>query len=1700
MSSIDEGEKRVFGGHEEAYALARSSILGLWCRNPCTFLTLDACEAELSALTPCVSKGVGSAAYTYLLRHGIINFGSVQQTTDSLLGSTDEGPATTALLIGTGGTTDGSDDPAAACMTSVAAALVSSEHTVPPAALTTDIHCVIKKASDLKDKLYTILRTVDFQVMTEKMIRKQLAEEVGCDVECFKAYIRKHVMHVIDNMEAREKLEPLEDDDEEDQQADVGSHIGTKGVVMSRRVLVVGAGAAGLAAASTLKKVGGKFLEVTVLEASQRIGGRAASPLVALSASIASAELQDGAAAGAVVQALNKPMMSPELLLLPSRLSRKHSQGCSAYDVPGLIEVLAEQQGLDLVPIVRQFPDESGPVNTSTVQHELPELLKGIRSAGPPRLLCGAVDVAADVAEEAEKLLEEMVAQVQHWVQDPGSSKSTSQKSSALPPGFNCNNLSCALEAALHIVVTSSAMRHNKAANPDAEQATGVTAGSSLDSIQPEDSSQPTTNFNTTPAPAVLDVLRWHLRCWELAAGAPLTRLPAACISGFLHRLQASSCGHTSTAPSSSALLLSSSSAAAAVLVKKRDPVGTRHDASSDAQSHGVPLAAAGPITSDVADVADDVVDDVLGTQFPVSSSLLLEGLVEGLDVRYGCQVKKVTYNKKGVKVVTTSGEEIAGDVVLMAVPLSSLQDDDIIFSPELPAWKTGAISRMGCGFGASVLLQYDTAFWRLGAEGGDLNGGVGQKTGVNSGSYGLIRSSIESLHAMSEIPAESKEALRKVEEERFAPIMKVEGNGSAEQVESIGGSEKVEGKGKLAKKVESIGGSEKVEGKGKLAKKVESIGGSEKVEGKGKTEKVEGNGGAEKVEGNGGAEKVEGNGAEKVEATVMVGGLVEQPVEVCLGNHDTQAEDDAAKTEETAHLTTVAVALKDQARETGSSDIAAPRGNAGAAAGAGAGAGAAAAAGAAESGYPAAPSLSAAEVRPVLITEVGQGRVPGACLLVQFAGGGDAASWMAFSSKLLQAAAIEAVHSAFPPPATCTTSHHQSSCSAALPDVNPTPRAVHVSRWGPAGPAGRSESFTFQLASSGISNGLTADTVLDLLHDLSALSLPVKDRLCFAGEYASGGQFLAPLGGRLSASLQSGVREAARILAAIFGDEDPVTGVTPPSAARLSAPITLKPVGDERDFDFKSLEKHEEDRQNRIRIGEGDDEEEEDEDGLAEEEEEEQRPKKKKRGKRSSTNDVNDEDYGTVKKNGRGKRKAKVRDSSDDAEDEAAGDEGVSLAKKKSKKQKVEGGEGKRKRAGDASVAAMDGPGGLGEYDPRRAEAELVRRQEARQDIKAAHKALIMASKGNLSPLWEVLSAASDGWDLRAQLVHVLVQAVPEALETISADSAILKMLSEWIKDCCSQAAGIGIEPFITAMLKLMAKIPVKLEILRGSGLVATVKSKMVDGSGRVITKEVRKAAEELLLRWGPASKPTAATAAAAARPGAAAASRAAIMRNHGSFQAAVHGNPGTAWQPGSALANKSAGIRSLGKQPAVTTALEQVELPQQVQSKIAAAQAAIDAMKEEETRAATERTRQVMLSARQVVLPKIATFEEFKKIEHKARKSGEAGPPLNSASAFDSKPLQSDPKHSHEKRVSTGPADISLLENYVKAHLKPQIECKAITKEIYSKIKDKVIKKLVDAHAGVNIDKAFFSEERKMKIKGMVMEYVRKYVEHQR
>ena len=57
--------------------------------------------------------------------------------------------------------------------------------------------------------------------------------------------------------------------------------------------------------------------------------------------------------------------------------------------------------------------------------------------------------------------------------------------------------------------------------------------------------------------------------------------------------------------------------------------------------------------------------------------------------------------------------EDIAADAVLVTVPLGVLQAGALGFTPPLPAWKQGAIARLGFGLLNKVVLCFDSPFWQ---------------------------------------------------------------------------------------------------------------------------------------------------------------------------------------------------------------------------------------------------------------------------------------------------------------------------------------------------------------------------------------------------------------------------------------------------------------------------------------------------------------------------------------------------------------------------------------------------------------------------------------------------------------------------------------------------------------------------------------------------------------------------------------------------------------------------------------------------------------------------------------------------------------------------------------------------------------------------------------------------------------------------
>ncbi|KAL0040091.1 hypothetical protein WJX79_005960 [Trebouxia sp. C0005] len=90
----------------------------------------------------------------------------------------------------------------------------------------------------------------------------------------------------------------------------------------------------------------------------------------------------------------------------------------------------------------------------------------------------------------------------------------------------------------------------------------------------------------------------------------------------------------------------------------------------------------------------------------------LMEPLAASLDVRQGIAISQIAYDEDTVKVKSTSGEEFEGAAVIVTVPLGCLKSGDITFTPALPAWKTEAIQKLGFGNLNKVVLEFPEVFW----------------------------------------------------------------------------------------------------------------------------------------------------------------------------------------------------------------------------------------------------------------------------------------------------------------------------------------------------------------------------------------------------------------------------------------------------------------------------------------------------------------------------------------------------------------------------------------------------------------------------------------------------------------------------------------------------------------------------------------------------------------------------------------------------------------------------------------------------------------------------------------------------------------------------------------------------------------------------------------------------------------------------
>lgn len=89
----------------------------------------------------------------------------------------------------------------------------------------------------------------------------------------------------------------------------------------------------------------------------------------------------------------------------------------------------------------------------------------------------------------------------------------------------------------------------------------------------------------------------------------------------------------------------------------------------------------------------------------------LIEGMAQGVDVRFGTVVTRIRWGVKGVRVETSAGDFSAPRAVI-TVPLGVLKAGSIAFEPALPPEKQHAIDALHMQPGMKVLLGFRERFW----------------------------------------------------------------------------------------------------------------------------------------------------------------------------------------------------------------------------------------------------------------------------------------------------------------------------------------------------------------------------------------------------------------------------------------------------------------------------------------------------------------------------------------------------------------------------------------------------------------------------------------------------------------------------------------------------------------------------------------------------------------------------------------------------------------------------------------------------------------------------------------------------------------------------------------------------------------------------------------------------------------------------
>lgn len=83
--------------------------------------------------------------------------------------------------------------------------------------------------------------------------------------------------------------------------------------------------------------------------------------------------------------------------------------------------------------------------------------------------------------------------------------------------------------------------------------------------------------------------------------------------------------------------------------------------------------------------------------------------------------VTEINYQSDKIKTKTNQGQIYESDKVIITVPLTVLKDNDITFSPQLPALKTKSFQQLGMEAGMKAFMRFSTKFTESNIEGGSV-------------------------------------------------------------------------------------------------------------------------------------------------------------------------------------------------------------------------------------------------------------------------------------------------------------------------------------------------------------------------------------------------------------------------------------------------------------------------------------------------------------------------------------------------------------------------------------------------------------------------------------------------------------------------------------------------------------------------------------------------------------------------------------------------------------------------------------------------------------------------------------------------------------------------------------------------------------------------------------------------------------------